>query len=105
MADIKVNADQWDAISKDEQKKITEGLRSVGSIKAEDNFVADQGAPAFDADQGISILWDPLKDAKNILCDAAAGTAFAWCTANTAGLGLATCMAAAEAGRQACRNS
>jgi hypothetical protein len=102
MSDITVS-NQWDAISKDEQEKITNGLRSCGSLKPGDNIVSGS-TKSFDPDSPISIQWDPIGDICRIGCDTAAGTALVWCDANTAGLGLIACVAAAEAIRQSCRN-
>jgi hypothetical protein len=41
MADIRINADQWNAISSDEQNQITENLRVSGLLKGESRIVPD----------------------------------------------------------------
>lgn len=100
---ILVNEAQWNATSEDQKKAILQGLISTGSLKEGDEIVPDADVEAFDPEKTIKIQWDPIGDICRIACDTAAGAAFAWCTANTAGAGLALCMAAAEAARQECR--
>ena len=75
-------------------------------MKIGDNIIADPSAPPFDPDSAsFELMWNPKRDLCLIACDTAAGLAFAWCTANTAGLGYVACMAAAEAVRNKCRES
>lgn len=105
MANLLVNADQWNSISIEEQQKIVTGLRTVGSLKAEDNIVGDATTDPYDPDQRITLEWNPIKDVCKIACDVAAGTAAAWCTANTVGVGFALCITAAELARNKCRDS
>ncbi len=103
MADILVNKAQWDALSSDEQAEIVKGLRSTGAIKIGDRIVGDPAKAPFDENTQLEPMWNPIKDICKAACDAAAAAGAAWCTANTAGAGLAVCLAAAEAARQACR--
>ncbi len=104
MADISVNSAQWEALSAEEQKKITMGLQSTGAMKADDRIVGDPNVAPFTEDTELAPMWNPLKDLCKAGCDVAAATAAAWCTANTAGVGLVACLAAAEAARNVCRD-
>ncbi|MGZ3218580.1 hypothetical protein [Paracoccus sp. T5] len=104
MTDIPVNEAQWNAIAAAEQQKIEEGLRQTGAIKDGDRIVPDPNAPEMTADTTLDPMWNPLKDACKFACGVAAAAAAAWCTANTAGIGLAACMAAAESARRICED-
>ncbi len=107
MASIKVNAGQWNAISENERQSIIDGLRETGAIKAEDTVIPDQDEPPFTEETVLEPMWNPIKDvakgACKALCDATAAAAVAWCTANTAGVGLVACLALAESARKECR--
>lgn len=103
MADVKVNKQQWDALSAGEQTKITAGLVTTGALKAGDQIVGSADAEAFDAQTKFEPMWNPLGDICKALCDTAAAAGATWCIANTAGLGLPVCLAAAEAARNICR--
>jgi hypothetical protein len=102
MADIKVNKAQWDSVTDDDKKKIIDGLRTTGALKDGDKITGDANTAAFTKDTNLHPLWNPLKDVCKAACDSAAVAAVAWCTANTAGVGLVACLAAAEAARQEC---
>jgi hypothetical protein len=105
MADIKVNKQQWDALSEQEQNAITDGLRSKGSLRDDDRIVGDPDVAAFDEKSQLGPMWwNPIGDICRAGCDTVAAGAAAWCTANTAGAGLLVCLAAAEAARQECRS-
>jgi hypothetical protein len=95
MADIAVSANQWNEVSADERERIVQGLRQSGILGAEDKLVPSGDIKA----QG----WNPIKDICKAACDVAAGTAIAWCTANTGGAATALCVAAAEAAREECK--
>lgn len=99
MADVKIDKSKWDALSDEEKRKITDGLIKAGTLKSGDNIVGD-------AVVGTSVqpAWDPVGDICRGACDVAAGVGAAWCTANTVGVGLIACLAAAEAVRNECRN-
>ncbi|MEQ0863873.1 hypothetical protein [Pseudomonas aeruginosa] len=105
MSDLRVNKDQWDSLSKEEQDSITKGLVEAGAIKAEDRVVADSAVPPFDENTVLQPMWNPIKDLGPVVCDVAAAAGAAWCAANTAGIGLAACMALAEAGRKKCKEA
>lgn len=111
MAEIKINKSQWDEVDEDTRQKIVDGLRKVGALRADDKIVSAVDVAAFTVDPkfaavqeptalGFIAFRDPFRDAA---CDIAAAGALAWCTANTAGVGYAACVAAAEAARNACK--
>lgn len=104
MTDILVNKGQWDSLSKEDQDKIAKGLLDSGAIRDIDQIIGDASIPPIDENTQLQPLWNPLKDLCKAACDVAAGAALAWCTANTAGVGLAVCIAAAEAARNECKN-
>ena len=103
MAEIKINEDQWNAVSDDEKVKILDGLRSTGALSDDDVIVGDPNVSELTADTVLEPMWNPLKDICKAVCDVAAGAALAWCTANTAGVGFAACVAAAEVARGECK--
>ena len=96
MADIQVSLEKWNEVDAQERDRIVQGLRDSGILKAEDHLVPAAGIHM----EG----WNPIKDLCKAACDVAAGSAIAWCTANTAGAGTALCIAAAEAAREACKS-
>ncbi len=104
-ADIRINADQWNAVSPDEQQRIEMGLKQSGALRPEDKIVADAEIPAFTKETEMALMLNPLKSIGKAGCDVAASLGVGWCTANTAGVGLAVCLAAAETGRQVCRDA
>ena len=103
MAEILVNKGQWDAVSSEERSRITEALRSSGAIREEDSIVGSPDVEAFTEDTQMEPMWNPIREPCKAACDVAATAAAGWCTANTAGVGLAACLAAAEAARRECR--
>lgn len=108
MATISVNKDQWESLSPDERENIIRGLREAGSLGPNDTIEGSPSVSAFDESSEITTQgWNPIKDILKapckLACDAAATAALAWCTANTAGTGLALCIAAADAARSECK--
>ncbi|ABM03214.1 hypothetical protein Ping_1396 [Psychromonas ingrahamii 37] len=103
MTDIKVNKEQWDAVSADEQQRITEGLIGTGVMQEGDRIIGSDSEPKFDKNTLMEKGWNPLKDICKAGCDVAAGAALGWCTANTVGVGLVACIAAAEVARRECK--
>jgi hypothetical protein len=103
MAQIRVNKQQWEELSAADQQKIVDGLRGTGALKDGDTIIGDEDTPAFDENSTLEPMWNPIKDICKALCDTAAASAMAWCTANTAGIGLAACIAAAESARKECK--
>ncbi len=104
MATIKVNDQQWNALSTEEQEKIFKGLVDTGAIKNTDEIVGDPDEAKFTEDTQMEPMWNPLEDLCKHACDVAATAGFAWCEANTGGAAHVACVAAAEAARRACRN-
>jgi len=102
MADLLINKDEWDAVSPAEQQAITDGLIQSGSLRPGDRIVGDPSVPTSSSRTGER--FDPFGDLCKAACDVVAGSAAGWCTANTAGAGLAACLAAAEIARNECRN-
>ena len=103
MANVGVNAVQWNALSDDEKSTITAAFREAKLIGADENLVADPAAPPYQSTSPEFMGWDPLEDLCKKGCDIAATAAAGWCSANTAGVGLVACLAAAEAARKHCR--
>lgn len=103
MATISVNQKQWDAVDDAEKKRITEALIENGALQPGDQVVGDPNEPPFDENTKMEPMWNPIKDVCKALCDTAAAGAVAWCTANTAGVAFAACVAAAESARRECR--
>lgn len=97
MVEIKVK--DWEKLSAEEAKKITEGLIRAGALRAGDKIVP---APTMGA-VTVEPKWDPIGDLCRAACDTAAGAAFAWCMANTGGAATAICIVAAEVARNECR--
>ena len=111
MAEIRVNAEQWNAIPGDEQNRIVAALREVGALNVEDQIIPDPSEAPFTEKTPFDLVGNPLK-AKGMreaickaACDAVAAQAVIWCTANTAGAGLVACLAAVEGVRQVCRRA
>jgi hypothetical protein len=104
VAQITLNKAQWDAVPPEEQQRIIAGLKTTGALQQDDNIDVSAEAPMFTENSVIEPMWNPIKDLCKVACDTAAAAGVAWCTANTAGIGLAACVAAAEAARRACRD-
>ena len=96
MPEIQVSATHWNEVSDSDRQKIIEGFRSMGLLTNDDKLVP--------SDEISAEGWNPIKDLCKIACDAAAASAVAWCTVNTAGAATALCIAAAEALREKCRD-
>ncbi|MEB9613445.1 hypothetical protein P4J23_25980 [Bacillus cereus] len=105
MAKIKISKETWSKVHEDEKKKIYNILIEAGSIDKEDEIVGDTAIPAHKEDEDImTISWNPKKDLCKVACNVAAATAAAACTAGTEGIGLAACLAAANAAKDLCRD-
>lgn len=104
MADILINKDQWDALSKEEQERVVHGLLEAGALQDDDRVVGDANVPPFDENTSLAPLWNPLKDICKALCDSTAAAGVAWCAANTAGAATVACIAVAEVAREECKN-
>jgi hypothetical protein len=104
MADnIKVNAGQWQGLSKDDQDRVRKILASTGLLKEGASITPDAAAPQAAAipaggaqPQGLGTPFC------KIACDLAEAGAVALCTAT--GPGLPVCLALAHAGGELCRS-
>ena len=103
MAEVKVNAEQWNALSNDDQNRIVEALRETGALRDEDQVVADPDTAPFTEESTFEPMWNPIKDVCKMLCDSATAAAAAWCVANTGGVLLAACLAVAKVAQKECR--
>ena len=96
MAEIRIDPEQWNAISAAEQKKIEAAFKKIGAIEQADSLVA--------GDVGENIeRGDLTLDLCNALCDIAATSAIAWCVNNTGEPARSICIAAAESARRECK--
>ena len=108
MAAIRINQTQWNSVAEPEQRKIMKGLRKVGAIGAKDTIVGDASVARITlskvkASKSIITPMDGVgQTVCKIACAAAAAAGAAWCTVNTAGIGLAACLAVAGAAKEAC---
>lgn len=103
MTDIKVNKGQWDQVPEADKKRITEGLRQAGTLRYDEVIVGDPNAVQFTENTMLAPMGNPIKDLCKAGCDVVAGVGVAWCVANTVGVGLAVCLAAAEVAREECK--
>ncbi|MCK1973267.1 hypothetical protein LNK20_11235 [Bacillus safensis] len=96
---VKISKELWSKVSDEEKQKIIDGLRKMNSIDANESIEGEDNytTPSHDLD-------NPIKAICKAACDTTAAAAAAWCTANTSGLGLTACLAAAEVARKACRD-
>lgn len=107
-AEIKLNKSQWDAVSKEEQQKIITGLKQTKLLGLGDTIVGDPNAQEFDNQKEFAPLTNPIiggvfSGPCKLACDIAAASALTWCGANTVGLALTACIAAAVLGRDECK--
>ncbi|MES2440494.1 MAG: hypothetical protein V4584_15615 [Verrucomicrobiota bacterium] len=104
MANIKVNKEQWDAVSEADQQKIITGLMETGALKEDDQIIGVPDVAPITEDTVFEPMWNPIKDICKALCDSSAAVAIAWCIANTGGLALPACIAVAEGLRRECKD-
>ena len=79
MADLKVNAGQWNELSSEDQAELVANLREIGLLGAEENIVPDETAEALTGKGLLECIREVAED-------------IAGC-ASTSGLGLALCVA------------
>jgi len=103
MAKVKVNKDQWDALSKETQERIWGILVQAGLIHAQDVIVGDAKKEV--SKVPIVMDWDIGKAWCEAQCDVAASAAFAACSLLSNGAAVAACYAATEIARQSCRDN
>ncbi len=97
--DIKVNEAQWQSLSPSEKENITKIV--TGHFKGASIF-PDAATPAVDATRGGFGLTNPFCKAA---CDIAQAAAVAACSTIGGPIAIAACIAAAQIGGDACRNS
>jgi hypothetical protein len=109
---IAIDADLFSAISDEEKEKITTILKDANVLTQDGTFegggdvIASAEAVIADPESLIGDFFK--KNQRNLCragCDIAAASAAAACTAGTAGIGLAACLAATEVARNACRDA
>ena len=124
MSEIRVNNEQWNSISTEEQELIISGFRKTGALRIGQTIVADENKDALQFPHEISFsfpnielpridlpridlpqLPNPITEVCKVACDAVAATALAWCSANTAGVGYIACVAAAAAIQEECKRN
>ncbi|NJK53644.1 MAG: hypothetical protein HC936_14090 [Leptolyngbyaceae cyanobacterium SU_3_3] len=97
MANIRINANQWNSLSEDGKHQIIQIYRNTGLLKGDDNVVPDSGVPLVE-----NIEFPIPPKVCRIACDA---TATAAACAVLAPELIAACIAGAEIARQACRDA
>lgn len=96
MAEIRINAEQWNAVSADDQNRIIGMLRDIGALRGDDRIVGDPSIDPFEEDAEL------FPEICKIACEAIAAAAKAACLANTTGPVLVACLAAAELAHEEC---
>ncbi|PER84894.1 hypothetical protein CN498_23425 [Bacillus thuringiensis] len=105
--EILINDFLWKQVDSEEQIKIQQGLKEVGVLKEGQVIKGSKFKPYSEKDELLNLdfsIGNVLKEPCKAACNVAAAAAAAWCTANTAGVGLAACLVAAEEGRKLCRD-
>jgi hypothetical protein len=115
MASIKVNSDQWNNASLQEQQLIEDALKDVGLIRPKDQIVADSsavpyldcpGESAESVSQRIEVL--KIRFAKTgqtkceLACDDVALAGAMWCAINVREQAQPACFAVVEAAKKVC---
>ncbi|MFZ1643278.1 MAG: hypothetical protein WAV07_17965 [Candidatus Contendobacter sp.] len=78
MADIKVNKDQWDALSQSEQDAIVKELREAGGLKIGDSVIGDSSVAPFDENTQFGPMANPILEGLcKVACDTAAAAVVA----------------------------
>jgi hypothetical protein len=97
MADnIKVNSGQWQSLSKDDQERVSNILKTTGLLKEGATIAPEPSLAA----AGVHVFGNPFC---KIGCDLAESAAVAACALLT-GPAVAICIAAAHAGGELCRS-
>lgn len=71
MSNIKVNKQEWDSLSQETQKTITETLRSSGSLRDNSQIIGDENTPATNGEVNNETLQEPLTGACETACNVA----------------------------------
>ena len=111
MAEIKINAGQWEELSEDEKKEIHAILKESELIQEGDQVVGDPNIPVFDPTAPIQLFTTSIQpmSVENVTaceqrCDDAAIIARALCVKIPNGLGKVVCLTAVELGRSLCKS-
>ena len=113
MAEIKINAGQWDELSEDEKKEIHTILKESELIQEEDQIVGDPNIPVFDPTAPIQLFTTSIQpmaagsvnvNACEQRCDDAAAVARAACAGIPNWGWRIGCLAAIEAARWVCKS-
>ena len=105
MAEIRINADQWNSVSGEEQRRIVDELREVGCLGADDQIIPDPDVQPITADSTMEFS-NPEKankDAANCraACDGVASVGMRACAAKPFPANL-LCMAIVYATKKLC---
>ncbi len=104
MAEILVNAEQWNALSSDGQNQIIGALRECGTLKFEDKIVPVESVSAEPVGKlELTLIWDPLEIPCKIACDALAYTGMGACLTLGAKPLIAACVLIVRAVQKECR--
>ena len=98
MAEIRVNAQQWNAVKEEDQKRIDTALKAVGALKPDDVIVPDLNAPVIKT-QAVPGTSGWLCE---FLCHAAANAGRAACFQLVDPVAIAACLAAVEVALKKC---
>ena len=100
---IRVNQQQWEAISAEQQNEIVSGLRAAGALSAQDEIVPDSNTPVSvpaapdDAGAGAS-----AQSACETACNAAAAAGRVFCARIPFWPAKVVCLAVVEGARHLC---
>ncbi|TWI55029.1 hypothetical protein IQ22_01940 [Pseudomonas duriflava] len=100
---IRVNKDQWNAVSVDEQQRIEQGLRECGALEASVVVAIDDSEAPFDTAINHDPDKSPIKDVRETLRDSTALKGIDWCHANTEGAAQVVCLGIVNSS-MACKN-
>lgn len=98
MADIPVNADQWNALEEDEQQRIEKMLREVELLGEDDKIIADPEVEPFEATAVVK----PQGWVCELACRTAAAAGRAACASLGHPAAIAACLLAVREAERAC---
>jgi len=102
MAEIRLNASEWDRLSSEQKEQITGILEEAGLIKDSDTIIPDAAAPTFAA---LKLQLPTFGSVCVNLCNVGEATAKAACQFLQDPIVRAACVAAATAGGTVCRSA
>jgi hypothetical protein len=103
MIAVKVNKEQWNSVSYNEQQRIEKGLRECGALEASVVVTIDDSEGPFNTELNHDPDEAPIKDVRETLRDATALTGIDWCHANTEGAAQVACLAIVNSSME-CKN-